>query len=486
MIAAIDLGSNSFRLEIGRLEGPQIVRIDYLKETVRQGALDANQRLTDGAIQRGLDCLTRFAERLRDFPATHVRAVATQALREAANRDEFLNRGRKLLGFPIEVISGREEARLIYAGVSRLLPHQRETRLVVDIGGRSTELIVGQGKQALEAESFKVGCVSLSMKYFPEGRYTERGFADAQIAAAAEVEESVESFNRYAWKMAYGSSGTAGSIAELLRAHGVTDGTITVDGMHWLKDKLVRAGSAERLRLEGLKEDRKAVLAGGLAILMAVFEQFSVDRMQAARGALRHGVMFDLLGREDDATDVRSETVQRLQSRFGCDQVQARRVADLAGAWCGSAGIEGDSEAARELAWAAALHEAGMSVSHSEYHRHGAYLIANADAAGFAQLQQQRVANLILGHRGGLRKIEAQLSDSGFVAQLMILRVAAILAHARRKISSQAPRLRLEQRSYALSPEPAWAQAHPQTIHLLSEEAEAWRRVSIRLQIQSR
>ena len=187
LIAAIDMGSNSFRLEIGRLEGAQIVRMDYLKETVRQGALDENKCLTESAQQRGLECLRRFGERLRDFPGTHVRAVATQTLREAVNREEFLLQARKVLGFPIEVISGREEARLIYAGVSRLLPYQYETKLVVDIGGRSTEMIVGQGTRAIETESFKVGSVSLSMKYLPDGRYTERGFKNAQIAAAAEI-----------------------------------------------------------------------------------------------------------------------------------------------------------------------------------------------------------------------------------------------------------------------------------------------------------
>ena len=486
LIAAIDMGSNSFRLEIGRLEGAQIVRMDYLKETVRQGALDENKCLTESAQQRGLECLRRFGERLRDFPGTHVRAVATQTLREAVNREEFLLQARKVLGFPIEVISGREEARLIYAGVSRLLPYQHETKLVVDIGGRSTEMIVGQGTRAIETESFKVGSVSLSMKYLPDGRYTERGFKNAQIAAAAEIEESIETYTRHGWEAAYGSSGTVGAISQLLRLHGLTDGAITLEGIRWLKDQLLKAGSASRVRLEGLKDDRKTVIAGGLAILQAIFEQFSLSRMQAAKGALRHGVMFDLLGREHTTTDVREQTVQRLQLRFGCDALQALRVCNLAVHWLTTLSIEKDSESARELSWACALHEIGMAVSHSEYHRHGAYLMEHADAAGFSQPQQLRVAELILAHRGGLRKVETLLDNDLFVAQIISLRLATLLAHARREVVAQAVSLSIRGKEYVITIDSEWLRHHPQTMHLINEEVEAWRKVSIRLIVQER
>ena len=481
LIAAIDMGSNSFRLEIGRLEGKQIVRMDYLKETVRQGALDENKCLTLIAQQRVLDCLRRFGERLRDFPGSHVRAVATQTLREAVNRDEFLSKAQEVLGFPIEVISGREEARLIYAGVSRLLPYQNEQKLVVDIGGRSTEMIVGKGTYALEAESFKVGSVSLSMKYFSENRYTERGFKNAQIAAAAEIEESIETYTRHGWVAAYGSSGTVAVVSQLLQLHGLTDGTITGEGLTWLKDLLLKAGSADRLRLEGLKEERKAVIAGGLAILSAIFEQFSLSTMQAAKGALRHGVMFDLLGRDDNNTDVRSQTVKRLQLRFGCDCLQAERVFDLVRHWLTALNIPKNSESARELSWACALHEIGMTVSHSEYHRHGAYLVEHADAAGFSQFQQRRVAQLILAHRGGLRKIETLLQDELFATQLVALRLAALLTHARRNVEARWVSLSSQGKNYLITTDAAWLNHHPQTQYLIKEEIEAWSKVGIKV-----
>lgn len=484
LIAAIDMGSNSFRLEIGRLEGKQIIRVDYLKETVRQGALDEHQCLTALAQQRGLDCLRRFGERLRDFSRSHVRAVATQTLREAANRNEFLSKAEEVLGFPIEVISGREEARLIYAGVSRLLPYQNEQKLVVDIGGRSTEMIVGKGSRTLEAESFKVGSVSLSMKYFSENRYTEKGFKNAQVAAAAEIEESIETYTRHGWRAVYGSSGTVAVVSQLLQLHGVTDGTITREGLAWLKNQLLKAGSADRLRLEGLKEERKAVMAGGLAILNAIFEQFSLSTMQIAKGALRHGVMFDLLGRDDDSTDVRSQTVRRLQLRFGCDCLQAERVSNLVHQWFAALNIPTHSESARELSWACALHEIGMTVSHSEYHRHGAYLVEHADAAGFSQFQQRRIAQLILAHRGGLRKIETLLQDELFVAQLMALRLAALLTHARRNVEAGCVSLSSHGKNYLITTNSAWLNHHPQTEYLIKEELEAWGKVGIKVLLE--
>jgi exopolyphosphatase/guanosine-5'-triphosphate,3'-diphosphate pyrophosphatase len=252
-LAAIDIGSNSFRLEIGQLVESRYRRIDYLKETVRLGAgIDANAMLTDEAGARGLACLARFAQRLNGFGATQVRAVATQTLREARNRDAFLIRAQAELGFPIEVISGREEARLIYAGVARLQP-SAVPRLVVDIGGRSTEMILGLGRKPTQAESFQVGSVSLSLKYFGDGRFTESAFRQAQIAAGAELEEALEPFAPRHWQEALGSSGTVGAVSQLLAASGVTDGRITPEGLRWLMEQCLRAGRVETLALPGLR-----------------------------------------------------------------------------------------------------------------------------------------------------------------------------------------------------------------------------------------
>ncbi|MDO8279606.1 MAG: Ppx/GppA family phosphatase, partial [Burkholderiaceae bacterium] len=286
-LAAVDLGSNSFRLEIGYLDHGQIHRAEYLKETVRQGnGLDEERRLTPEAMQRGWDCLARFGERLAGFASSQVRAVATQTLREARNRDVFLSRAHQILGFPIEVISGLEEARLIYQGVARLLPQSDERRLVVDIGGRSTELILGRGLDSQVMESYRVGSVAWSMKYFPAGQFTAEAFRRAEVAAQAVLDEALNAYPRHAWDVAYGSSGTIGAVADVLGEAGWPTGQITRDGLDWLLERLLKAQSAERLRLAGMKDDRRTVIGGGLSVLRAVFELLGMDSLQAAQGAL--------------------------------------------------------------------------------------------------------------------------------------------------------------------------------------------------------
>ena len=276
-LAAVDLGSNSYRLEIGRLDHARIHRTEYLKETVRQGnGLDEERNLTPDAMQRGWDCLARFGERLAGFKKGEVRAVATQTLREARNRDVFLQRANKVLGFPIEVISGREEARLIYQGVARLLPQSGERRLVVDIGGRSTEMILGKGLEAVTMESYRVGSVGWSMKYFPEGQFSARAFQTAEVAAKAVLDEAVNTYRADTWDVAYGSSGTVGAVSDVLVAAGWPLGLVTRDGLDWLLDRLLKAQSAERLKLEGMKDDRRAVIGGGVSVLRAVFELMGI------------------------------------------------------------------------------------------------------------------------------------------------------------------------------------------------------------------
>jgi exopolyphosphatase/guanosine-5'-triphosphate,3'-diphosphate pyrophosphatase len=485
VLAAIDMGSNSFRLELGHWSRGGYKRIDYLKETVRLGAgLDEESRLTEAAVQRGLDCLARFRERLAGIPPEQLRAVATQTLREATNRNEFLARAEPVLGHPIEVISGREEARLIYQGVARLQPSTAK-RLVVDIGGRSTEMILGQGAGTLRAESFGIGSVSLSRRFFPDGVYTEAAFRQAQIAAGAELEEALEPFGRAHWREALGSSGTAGAVSQLLAASGVTDGTITPEGLRWCIRACLEAGQESKLSLPGLKTERKPVLAGGLAILYTLAVHFGIDRLQPARGALRQGVIFDLEERLTAAHhpgqhDLRDHSVGELQQRFQADGAQAERVHRLA---CGlfdmvlgHTPIAAAQEARRELGWAARLHEIGMLVSHHDHHRHSAYLLSHADAAGFSQSQQRRLGELLLGQRGGLRKVEASLGEAGYRWQLLCLRLALILCHARADVPHDTLRLTAQGPQAWLGLAPAWAAAHPRTMFLLQEEASAWER----------
>ena len=481
-LAAIDMGSNSFRLEIGQLIDGRYRRIDYLKETVRLGAgLDVNGLLTDEASRRGLACLGRFAQRLAGFLPTQVRAVATQTLREARNRDAFLVAAQADLGFPIEVISGREEARLIYAGVARLQP-STVPRLVIDIGGRSTEMILGHGRRPVRAESFQVGSVSLSLKYFGEGRFTERAFREAQIAAGAELEEALQPFAASHWQEALGSSGTVGAVSQLLAASGITDGSITPDGLRWLMEQCLRAGRVEKLVLPGLKEDRRAVIAGGLAILYTLAAHFDIAALRPARGALRQGVIFDLDERlqatalRQDGHDLRDASARELQRRFMVDTEQAHRVTQVAQALYAGAFERAPVETRRELLWACALHEIGMMISHHDHHRHSAYVLDHVDAPGFSQSQLRRVGALVLGQRGGLRKIETHLVREEFAWQVMCLRLAIIKCHARGAIDAAAVRLRRNGNVAELSVGADWADTHPRTRHLLDEEMTMWER----------
>jgi exopolyphosphatase/guanosine-5'-triphosphate,3'-diphosphate pyrophosphatase len=484
LLAAVDLGSNSFRLEIGRFDHGQINRTEYLKETVRQGnGLDADRNLTLEAMQRGWDCLARFGERLAGFKKSQVRAVATQTLREARNREEFLTRAHKILGFPIDVIPGREEARLIYQGVAHMLPQSDERRLVVDIGGRSTEMIVGKGLDAHSMESYRVGSVAWSMKYFPDGQFSARAFEAAEVAAKAVLEDAINAYRSGNWDMAYGSSGTIGAVGDVLAASGWPPGLVSQDGLDWLLDRLVKAQSADRLRIEGMKDDRRAVIGGGVSVLRAVFDLLGIEQMQAAQGALRHGVLYDLLDREQHLSDLRSTSVQRLVAKFGADADQAQRVSKVALQLfaMASAGwpVLEKERLQRKLQWAAQLHEIGSQISHSDYHKHGAYILDNADAPGFALPELHRLSLLVLGHRGKLRKLEVDFEDHLFIQQLLCLRLAVILCHARRDPDLKGLQLEtgyVQNKTLALTCRPGWAAAFPQSAHLLKEEVVAWQK----------
>jgi exopolyphosphatase / guanosine-5'-triphosphate,3'-diphosphate pyrophosphatase len=481
LLAAVDLGSNSYRLEIGRLEHGQVQRVEYLKETVRQGnGLDEARNLTREAMERGWACLARFAERLAGFQPAQVRAVATQTLREARNRDVFLSHAHEILGFPIDVISGREEARLIYQGVAHLLPDSEERRLVVDIGGRSTELILGHRMQPQVMESYRVGSVAWSMRYFADGQFTHAAFERAEIAAQAVLDEALTLYAPASWDVAYGSSGTIGAVADVLGACGYPPGEVSREGLDWLVKQLVQARSAERVRLPALKEDRRPVIGGGVSVLRAVFSLLQVDRMHAADGALRHGVLFDMLDRRDAATDVRSRTVQRLATQFGAEPTQAQRVARVARHFLRQLRPEDPApellRLERKLEWAAHLHEIGSLVSHSDYHKHGAYILDNTDAAGFSQHELHRLSLLVLGHRGKLRKLEADFDDEVLVQQLLCLRLAVILCHARRDPELRGLRLAGSGAQFRMEVPPAWSEDYPQSSHLLREETAAWQK----------
>jgi exopolyphosphatase/guanosine-5'-triphosphate,3'-diphosphate pyrophosphatase len=485
LLAGVDLGSNSFRLEIGRFDHGQISRIEYIKETVRQGnGLDADRNLTKEAMQRGWDCLGRFAERLGGFKKSQVRAVATQTLREARNRDEFLEVAQKYFGFPIEVISGREEARLIYLGVAHLLPNNDDRRLVIDIGGRSTEFIIGSGLDAQVLESYRVGSVAWSMRFFEQGEYSTQAFKTAEVAAKAILDEAVSRYPRHAWDIAYGSSGTVGAVADILGCAGWPPTVINRDSLNWLKRTLIRVQFNDKLRLEGLKEERKAVLGGGISVLSAVFDLLEIDELHLAQGALRHGVLYDMLDRSEFTSDARTTTIARLSKTSGLDSEQAERVKRV-GQYLLDMLIDdnktGESKKLKQkLDWAASLHEIGTLISHSDYHKHGAYILDNTDAPGFAGSELHRISLLVLGHRGKLRKLEADFNNASFIKQLISLRLAVILCHAKRDPEYKSMKLSLNEpdRAFKLYISKEWAEKYPQSTHLLREEITAWQKTT--------
>ncbi|HVO89543.1 MAG TPA: Ppx/GppA phosphatase family protein [Casimicrobiaceae bacterium] len=472
-LAVIDMGSNSFRLELGRVEGDQIFRLDTWRETLRIGAgIDRKGQLSAGAQRAAIECLARFGERLHGFDRRDVRAVATNAFRTAGNAAQFLPRAEAALGFPIDVISGHEEARLIYLGVAHVLPPSQSSRLVIDIGGGSTEFIIGRGLEPEHLDSLKLGCVTWSQRYFPDGTLRADRFDAAETHARAEIEAIAREFGREHWQEAYASSGTALALAEILEQNGLSAGGITPEGLARLRKRMIGAGHVDRLRLQGLKLQRAPVLAGGFAIMSAALTELEVARVNPVGGAMRLGVLYDLLGRSV-ARDVRVATVESLMARYHVDASHASRVADLAAALYERAIPQPGSESLQRLRWAALLHEIGYTVSHTGFHKHGAYILQNADMPGFAAQEQRMLAYLVLGCRGSLGKIAPLLEDLDLRAQILAMRLAVIFHHARRAID--APRVVLKvAKGIRFGVARKWLEAHPLTKHLLDKERAEW------------
>jgi exopolyphosphatase / guanosine-5'-triphosphate,3'-diphosphate pyrophosphatase len=492
ILAAIDLGSNSFRLEISECESGHLRRLQYLKEAVRQGAgMDKDRNLTPEAMDAGWACLARFAERLKGFETGQVRAIATQTLREARNSAHFQKEAERILGFSIDIVSGKEEARLIYQGVSYFLPPNAERRLVIDIGGRSTEFIFGLGNQPQQMDSYRVGSVSWAGKYFSGGALKADAFNQAEVAAASFLEEAHGALKSVRWDKVYGSSGTVGALADLLNLNQLAVSKpyeVSLEGLLQLKKILLDAGHIDKVKLEGLKDDRKPVLASGLSVLLAIFKLFKLDRMEAAQGALRHGVLYELANFGGRLQDLRSQTVSALMRRFSVDAEHSERVTKVAryifASLCNALSEPLRSEAEQQLVWAARLHEIGASVSHESSHRHGAYILENTDAIGFSRADLHRIGLLVLGQRGKVRKLEADLDHDELVLQLMALRLAIILAHARVEPRFLSLSFKLTaKRKVKVGLDAGWAEAYPQSYFLLCQEQQAWEKTSWSLTI---
>ncbi|HLP98329.1 MAG TPA: exopolyphosphatase [Sideroxyarcus sp.] len=484
LLAAVDLGSNSFRLQVARVENDQLYMLDGLREAVRLAAgLTEDKRLDKPAQQRALSCLQRFGERLRGLPREAVRAVGTNSLRVAKNAPEFLQQAEVALGFPIEVIAGREEARLIYLGVAQGLPQSEGKRLVMDIGGGSTEFIVGSGLQPLKLESLYMGCVSYSVRHFPDGKINKSNLKQAELAARNEVLSIAAEFSCGHWDVALGSSGSARVLCDILEQNGYSNGGITREGLEQLRAQLLKAGDVNRLELQGLKPDRIPVLPGGFAIMYAAFCELGIERMQTALGALREGVLYDLLGRFHH-NDMREVTVQQFMRRYHADARQAERVAHLANLLAGQF-LEGQlgEEGAQLLNWAAKLHEIGISVAHSGYHKHTAYILANADMPGFSKKEQAHLSLLALAHRGGLEKLRGMLSTQEQLAQVMALRLAALIYRNRGDVELPAMQGRFSGTKFHLTLASGWLARNPLTEAALLDESKQWKDLGVSMQV---
>ena len=487
ILAAVDLGSNSFRLQLARVEGDQLYMLDGMRESVRLAAgLNAEKFLDSEAQQRALAALGRFAERLRDLPIEAVRAVGTNTLRVAKNAADFIPQAEHALGFPIEVIAGREEARLIYLGVAHDLPQSKDNRLVIDIGGGSTELIIGNGLTPLKLASLYMGCVSFSSRYFPDGKITKQNLKQAELAARIELQTIVADYKGH-WQHALGSSGTAKTIAEILELNGYCKSGITRKGLDKFRADLLDAGDVQRLDLQGLRPDRIPVLAGGFAIMHAIFCELDITHMEPALGALREGVLYDLWGRTHDH-DVRNVTVQQFMKRYHVDTKQARRVAKLAKDFAqqfygDDARSEANESALQILEWSANLHEIGISVAYNGYHKHTAYILANADMPGFSKKEQARLSMLTLAQRGSLSKLQGQLNNTGDYVLAISLRLAVLFYRNRSNSSSPTMHGRLSGTKFHLAINPEWLAQNPLTETALQDEVKQWKTLGVGLQI---
>lgn len=492
MLATVDLGSNSFRLHICKEVNGTLQVIDSIKEMVRFAAgLDAQKNLSVEAQERALACLARFGERLQHFHPDHVRIVATNTFRVAKNINEFIPKAERALGFPIEVIAGREEARLIYTGVVHTLPFQQQQALVVDIGGGSTEFIIGREVQPLITESLPLGCVSYGMRFFPESRVNRKSFREAVNAAKSEIQRISRELKHLGWDFAIGTSGSARSIRDVIQMGSNPIDGINTPEMAKITEILIEAGSTRKARLPGLKADRVEVFAGSLAVMTAVFEELDIRHMTVTDAALRDGVLYDMLGRQVHE-DMRDVTCAEFQLRYHADLQQAERVCQMAQQCLKAFASQWSAQKAAQwepyVIWAARLHEIGLSIAHSGYHKHSAYILEHADMPGFSRKDQNILATLVLAHRGDLKKMLPLVHDADVWAAVFALRLAALFCRSRTEVYFPAQtllRFDMNKRECALSIQKAWLEEYPLTASALAQESEQWQKIDFRFLIRA-
>ncbi|WP_024558721.1 exopolyphosphatase [Franconibacter pulveris 1160] len=448
--AAVDLGSNSFHMVIARVVDGAMQIIGRLKQRVHLAdGLDANNMLTEEAMERGLSCLSLFAERLQGFSPANVCIVGTHTLRQAVNAPEFLKRAEQVIPYPIEIISGNEEARLIFMGVEHTQP-ERGRKLVIDIGGGSTELVIGEDFEPQLVESRRMGCVSFAQHFFANGEITPDNFRRARLAAVQKLESLAWQYRLHGWSVALGASGTIKAAHEVLLAMGEKDGLITPDRLDKLRDEVLNYKSFASLTLPGLSEERKAVFVPGLAILCGVFDALAIRELRLSDGALREGVLYEMEGRFRHQ-DIRSRTAQSLANQYHIDSEQARRVLDtttlMYEQWQAQNAKLANPQLAALLKWATMLHEVGLTINHSGMHRHSAYILQHSDLPGFTQEQQALMATLVRFHRKAVKLDELPrftlFKKKQYLPLIQILRLGVLLNN-QRQATTTPPTLVLE------------------------------------------
>lgn len=472
-LAALDLGSNSFHLLVAQESNGRLQVVDRIKEMVRLAAgLNEDKSLSTEVMQRGLECLDRFSQRLRGLAPEDIRVVGTNTLRKASNAQPFLEEAARILGTKVEIISGREEARLIYLGVSHAVEDTADRRLVVDIGGGSTELILGERFKAVVTESLHMGCVGMTQSAFADGKLRSSQFKTAINLARQELEPLEQVYKDTGWDVAIGASGTILAVQDVLSELMPDASAITLDGLKAIRKALIDTRQIDRINLPGLPGERAPVFAGGLAVLYGIFESLGIKEMQATSGALREGLIYDLLGRFQDQ-DIRETTVRDLVSRYHIDLSHSRMIRETA--------IGLLAQAARPwklteptdkllLKWAADLHEIGMDISHSQYHKHGGYLLDNMDMAGFSRLDQHDLAVLVRAHRRKFPIGEVDMTSR--LQRLAVLLRISVLLH-RSRTSEPLPHINFKARGNQLKLEfpDTWLSRHPLTELDLAQEA---------------
>lgn len=479
MLAAVDLGSNSFHMVVARYLLGQLRIVDRIKETVRLAeGLDGQGGLDPSVMPRALDCLARFGQRIRTLPAPRVRAIATNTVRQLANPQAFLMPAETALGHGIEVVAGREEARLIYLGVAHGNPPEPgRSRLVMDIGGGSTEVIIGQGFEAVERESLQMGCIATTRRFFGDGRINRKRWKEARTELAAEFQQFAEAYRRRGWHEAMGSSGTIKAICDVSVKMKLTKVSITQDSLAAIREKLLDFDTLESIKLPGLSNERRPIFAGGLLVLDAAFGALGIERMYVSDHAMREGVLYDLLGR-DRQEDPRDESIRALQARYEVDTEQAARVEATAMSLFDQAELPWrlDPDNRRLLAWAARIHEIGLVIAHSQYHQHGAYLIENSDIAGFSRTEQQTLAALVRNQRRNPNPASFDKVPDRLVANVqrcaLLLRLAVLMHRSHDRDPLPVVELDVDGDELLLRLPKRWLEGHPLTRLDLETERE--------------